>query len=495
MKKMTLIFLILPLLNAQSQSILVKKLTNLPLNCVRPSIAASITADRSILIFEEKNDTTSNICILNYDTHRDSFMNRIKITNNNFNNKNTSGKFLQMAGFYIIWESDESGNADIAYSSGFDTFWNPREYLVNSSDNEEEASEISHSFENYDEINLTYKKNNTVFHLLFNGVDKLVNVIFQASDSVKYHSPTGSVYLVEGKISGYMFAVRDELGKPPKIVHKSKSFGDSLWSMEKTTFDSGYCSNPKFYQYYLTFESIINEKKQVYYFTKPNDFGKNYLARRINQDDFIETSDVNMHFSIGSANKLYDTNSISFRHTYKLKRGDSNFVYVVGGTLGNLKDSLIYVKYPYSKPTVGVVEYQNGFYKLITYTVWEDSSDGKLALFGVRREDHYGTIGVDDGNLTKPYDFKLFQNYPNPFNPKTIIKYSIVNGQWRMYNVQLKVYDLLGREIAMLVNEAKEPGEYEIEFNASKYGLSSGVYFYQLTAGSFTTTKKLIYLQ
>jgi hypothetical protein len=101
-------------------------------------------------------------------------------------------------------------------------------------------------------------------------------------------------------------------------------------------------------------------------------------------------------------------------------------------------------------------------------------------------------------------NFELSQNYPNPFNPITKIKYSIPseaksdaskNSEFKMFEVKLVVYDLLGREVAVLVNEPKQPGEYEIEFDASKYGLSSGVYLYQLTAGSFISTKKFVYLR
>jgi hypothetical protein len=59
----------------------------------------------------------------------------------------------------------------------------------------------------------------------------------------------------------------------------------------------------------------------------------------------------------------------------------------------------------------------------------------------------------------------------------------------------LKVFDILGRVVATLVNEPKQAGEYEVEFNADKYGLTSGVYFYQLTAGSFSSTKTFVYLR
>ncbi|MBU2444524.1 MAG: T9SS type A sorting domain-containing protein, partial [Bacteroidetes bacterium] len=89
------------------------------------------------------------------------------------------------------------------------------------------------------------------------------------------------------------------------------------------------------------------------------------------------------------------------------------------------------------------------------------------------------------------HKFKLYQNYPNPFNPVTRIKYAVSSTQ----NVKLKVFDLLGREVATLVNEPKQAGEYEIELDANKYGLTSGVYFYQLRAGEFISTKKFVYLR
>jgi predicted alpha/beta superfamily hydrolase len=83
----------------------------------------------------------------------------------------------------------------------------------------------------------------------------------------------------------------------------------------------------------------------------------------------------------------------------------------------------------------------------------------------------------------------LFQNYPNPFNPSTTL--SFVIGQWSF--VSLKVYDVLGIEVATIVNEEKPAGTYEITWNASN--LPSGVYFYQLKAGSYAATKKLLLLK
>ena len=85
--------------------------------------------------------------------------------------------------------------------------------------------------------------------------------------------------------------------------------------------------------------------------------------------------------------------------------------------------------------------------------------------------------------------FKLYQNYPNPFNPSTKINYSIKEKS----NVELKIFDLLGSEIATLVNEEKSPGNYEVSFDASF--LSSGVYLYTIKAGSFVQTRKMLLMK
>lgn len=98
-------------------------------------------------------------------------------------------------------------------------------------------------------------------------------------------------------------------------------------------------------------------------------------------------------------------------------------------------------------------------------------------------------VNIDENILE--YEFQLHQNYPNPFNPETRIKYQVSSNSF----VTLKVYDILGNEIATLVNEEKQPGEYEIDFDAAKYNLSSGVYFYRLRAGEFTSTKKFLLMK
>jgi len=98
-------------------------------------------------------------------------------------------------------------------------------------------------------------------------------------------------------------------------------------------------------------------------------------------------------------------------------------------------------------------------------------------------------VGVEDENNFVADDFSLEQNYPNPFNPSTSIQYRVSNNS----QVSIKVYDVLGNEVATLVNEEKPAGSYEVKFDA--VGLSSGIYFYKLQAGSLVETKKMILMK
>ncbi|MFH2033009.1 MAG: T9SS type A sorting domain-containing protein, partial [Bacteroidota bacterium] len=96
---------------------------------------------------------------------------------------------------------------------------------------------------------------------------------------------------------------------------------------------------------------------------------------------------------------------------------------------------------------------------------------------------------ADESGTGAITDYQLFQNYPNPFNPKTVIKFQVPSSMF----VKLHVYDILGREAKTLVNEYKSSGIYEVSFDASS--LASGLYFYKLTAGNFSQTKKMLLLK
>lgn len=124
------------------------------------------------------------------------------------------------------------------------------------------------------------------------------------------------------------------------------------------------------------------------------------------------------------------------------------------------------------------------------YPVWMDNSTGTYQIWSVPIE--ILSVGVDDeNNFTVPSEFELKQNYPNPFNPSTSIEFNLPIGS----NVSLKIFDATGKEVVTLINEFKGTGNHRINFEANKYNLSSGVYFYTLSADGLTQTKPMMLLK
>lgn len=101
----------------------------------------------------------------------------------------------------------------------------------------------------------------------------------------------------------------------------------------------------------------------------------------------------------------------------------------------------------------------------------------------------FNLIAQNFWEQTIPPTFSLLQNYPNSFNPNSMIEYSIHKYSF----VALKVYDILGKEITTLVNEEKSAGSYEVKFDANS--LSSGIYFYKIQAGDYSSVKKMILIK
>ena len=182
---------------------------------------------------------------------------------------------------------------------------------------------------------------------------------------------------------------------------------------------------------------------------------------------------------------------------------DEGNVYVTGvshgGTLENTSDYAT-IKYSQSGDELWVERY-NG-----TANNWDAATSiavdnlGNVLVTGFTTENNnynYGTIkytetitGIQESTNKSADVYSLFQNYPNPFNPSTKIGFRIADFGF----VSLKVYDVIGNEVSILVNEELSPGEFEVEFMPAtgNLQLSSGIYFYQLKAGNFLETKMMI---
>jgi hypothetical protein len=155
----------------------------------------------------------------------------------------------------------------------------------------------------------------------------------------------------------------------------------------------------------------------------------------------------------------------------------------------HLPNSLYYTGYSLTKG-IGLDSLAAGFD--VGHTLWWLKG---CVISGKVLGDTSLVVGLKNENNDIPSEFSLHQNYPNPFNPETVINYQLAEN----CKVSLKVYDVLGNEVAVLVNEEKPAGKYQVNFNVrqttNNKQLTSGVYFYQLRAGQFVQTKKFVLLK
>jgi hypothetical protein len=143
--------------------------------------------------------------------------------------------------------------------------------------------------------------------------------------------------------------------------------------------------------------------------------------------------------------------------------------------------------------TINSINYTTNTITVDGSLTWTSGLGVSLAYSGTAPDigayEYNSATSIDSTLTGVPTAFELYQNYPNPFNPTTNIGFRIVDGGF----ISLKVYDILGNEVATVVDEEKPAGTYEVEFDASS--LPSGIYFYQLQVSSFVSTKSMILIK
>lgn len=247
---------------------------------------------------------------------------------------------------------------------------------------------------------------------------------------------------------------------------------------------------------------FASNKNKVYHST---DFGSTWQIQNPfwsstqTHNRYVWFNDLNNGMTNVENNTSYTTNGgLSWQSTGQQLTG--NFIGGIMGTGSRFWATID--KYIYSTTNLGtnwILEYTapdiysyNYIAKSRTGTcAWATRNNGGISK---------GTniIGIQPISTNVPKSYQLYQNYPNPFNPSTKIKFDVAEDRGQKSEVRLVVYDVLGREVATLVNQSLQPGTYEVEWNGSDF--SSGVYFYKLIISDpetssglyFTETKKLM---
>ena len=241
----------------------------------------------------------------------------------------------------------------------------------------------------------------------------------------------------------------------PRGIYKTTD-GGLTWNQ----VGSNEVMNFKFYNedIGLTYDGSSFENEDTLYY-------KGVITRTLDGGETWEVTDTlekmgwgqDFEFLLGDPSKVWFSNGSGLYHSSD-----------TGRTWEKYNDNNL----PLNASDIVFIDHQNGFAVGGIGVILKTNNGGGLIT------------KVEDVN-SAPINFSLMQNYPNPFNPATKISFSIPE----LADVQLKIFDVLGREVSLLINEEKPAGNYEVEFNASK--LASGIYFYRLKSGKFIDTKKM----
>ncbi|BDQ03248.1 T9SS type A sorting domain-containing protein [Ignavibacterium sp.] len=179
-----------------------------------------------------------------------------------------------------------------------------------------------------------------------------------------------------------------------------------------------------------------------------------------------------------------------------------NFYFIVTDSLDEFNYELWYYQTGFDKSPKIIIPFDSTFYTDYHFYNIQLVVKRNGIIVGSFSQPFHADFGLSaDDNVTTLKEFKLYQNYPNPFNPSTVISWQSPVGGWQT----LKLFDILGREVATLVDEYREAGSYNVEFTVNNLQLSSGVYFYQFIirpsqskdgkVGDYIQTKKMILLK
>jgi len=196
-----------------------------------------------------------------------------------------------------------------------------------------------------------------------------------------------------------------------------------------------------------------------------------YELKKSSMSPPVELTSFTASVENGYVNLMWTTAGEINNNVFEIERIDPNTTWQTIGTVDGYGTTVNHKKY----------EFRNYL---------SDNFSEKYA-YRLKQIDFDGTFNYSDEIevVIKQKNIRLLGNYPNPFNPTTKIKFQVTYSGL----VSLKVYDVLGNEVATLVNEEKAAGNFEVEFDATN--LTSGIYFYQMKAGNFIETKKMILLR
>lgn len=489
MKKIILVFLLLLQGSILAQTNFIRQITSGDFDARNPFIYEEEFGTPSPVFFELHKDNSSNIYYIDYNSQLEQFEDTIALTIGNYLNLNPS--YHPMVG--LIYQTNVNGNFDIALLSDSLGTWKDQIIITNSVEDEVEPKffELTEDYFWYyrDSTNILFKRNDDIIYLNYNLNQITEETIFQSDSLFVYSDFVGIDNNSWWDNKGYhVFAIEEENSGIKRIVKKYKPYGGTFG--EKTILkDSCDCSNLHIeYSTYNTLalfytDSLLGVKR---YFVIESPFLSNPQTFYLNIEQAGNLSDFDAYRLniITKKNENYFEPDLYTPYSYILKNQDTTFVrFNIYDLFVYEQDSLYQIQVENPKLAIGPVGSNN--YSVIVYTVWEDSLDGHIQLFGTPTHLHYGS--VDDESVTK--DFVLYQNYPNPFNPSTKIEYKLLQAS----DVKFNVYNVIGEKVFEKNFGYQTAGSYKINFDGKS--LASGVYVYSIYTNENRLSRKMMLMK
>ena len=460
-------------------------------------------ADFSFLIFERwSSSNSSNICVMKFG-YDSAFGGVQYLTNdNNRINKNPKISYKVLGGYgntftnaMAVWEVYENSRTNIYGATYNNNVWS-EPYPIDTSSGNKTNPYISYNsvLTSYFFYSIVYEKDGDIIYKNFESVLKETWNEFNLTSTETENCRNPKVVSdIEWTLPHFVMYEKQKPNGDYGINFK-RTTSSYIWSGDTITTTGNnkgsYIANGSANTIGIAYESNKSGRWGLYATDYSNYYGAVYQSSVIVQSPLYNYRNVT-NFLLHSI----FTDYMGAMNCYVRQSISSTKIMTAGPSFTNFYDSL-YVGDSSSKTVITLgngVTRSNNYYSYTVWLVYDKDSGGYSSLNAL------GKILVISGlNLIKneiPSAYSLSQNYPNPFNPVTKIRFDIKKSEFRSQNseVTLKIYDALGREVETLVNEQLAQGTYEVTFDGSM--LNSGVYFYKLSAGDFSETKRMMLLK
>lgn len=483
MKSNIILLLFILQLVALPQNNFIQQITNGDFDARNPFIYKEEYGFYHDMFFELHKNSTSNIYSIKYNSDSESFGDTIALTSSNSLNINPS--FSPNAG--LLFQTNRNGNWDIALLTDSNNVWGDIKFLTDSS-----IDEVSPKFFEStnvfppDSTRILFKRGDDIVFLSYKQSQITENILFKDNTDITYSDYVGYATDIWSSNSGYhVFAIEDSLGYK-KIVSRYKPYNNNLWQEKIIVKDSCDCADLsiQMINYYFVgifySDTLLTQRR---FFIIQNPFVSNAASELVQTkpEGNLSHLDIYLFLIVTKRSQILSPKLELYEpHTYIVEQNGISKVRVDITDLGFWdKDSLIQVAIPNPGLAIGPVGLKDGL--LTIYTVWEDSVNGHIQLFGTPRHIMFGAVE----NESFANDFILYQNYPNPFNPVTKIEYKLQKAS----EIKFNVVNILGEIIFEKNYGYQLPGNYKIDFDGNE--LSSGVYFYSIITAENRLSRKM----